>query len=131
MEKSKKYINRIGRVLFSLIFIASGLSKIGDWDKTVHYMEAHQMLFVPFFLVLAILLQIAGGLSIMWSYKTKVGAILLVIFLLPATFIFHDFWTLPAQTDTEIMIQQYEMVSFLKNISILGALVWLFNNESE
>ena len=131
MKKTQRYINRIGRILFSLIFIASGLSKIGDWDKTVSYMESHDMTFIPFFLIMAILLQVAGGLSIITSYKTKIGTIFLLIFILPATFIFHNFWTLPTETEFEILIQQTEMVSFLKNMTIIGALVLLFNNEKE
>lgn len=131
MRNSKKYINRIGRILFSLIFIASGLSKIGDWDKTISYMESHNMVFTPFFLIMAILLQVTGGLSIITSYKSKIGAILLLIFMLPATYIFHSFWTLPIETDLQIAIQQTEMVSFLKNITIIGALVLIFNNENK
>lgn len=131
MKKSQKYINRIGRILFSLIFIASGLSKIGDWDKTISYMESNNMVFTPFFLIMAIILQVIGGLSIITSYKTKIGTILLLIFLLPATFIFHNFWILPTETELEIIIQQNEMVSFLKNITIIGALFLIFNNEKE
>lgn len=131
MTKSKKYINRTGRILFSLIFIASGLSKIGDWDKTISYMESHNMIFTSFFLIMAILLQVIGGLSIMTSYKSKIGTILLLIFMLPATYIFHSFWTLPIETELQIATQQLEMVSFLKNITIIGALILIFNNGSK
>ncbi len=131
MTNSKKYINRIGRILFSLIFIASGLSKIGDWDKTISYMESHNMIFIPFCLIMAILLQVAGGLSIIASYKSKIGTILLLTFMLPATFIFHNFWTLPTETELEIITQQAEMVSFLKNITIIGALFLIFYNENK
>ena len=127
MTNSKKYTNRIGRILFSFIFIASGLSKIGDWDKTISYMESHNMVFTPFFLIMAILLKITGGLSIITSYKSKIGIILLLIFMLPATFIFHNFWALPTETDLQIVTQQAEMVSFLKNITIIGALLLIFN----
>lgn len=131
MTKSKKYINRTGRILFSFIFIASGLSKIGDWDKTISYMESHNMIFTSFFLIMAILLQVIGGLSIMTSYKSKIGTILLLIFMLPATYIFHSFWTLPIETELQIATQQLEMVSFLKNITIIGALILIFNNGSK
>ena len=131
MTNSKKYINRIGRILFSLIFIASGLSKIGEWDKTISYMESHNMVLTPFFLIMAILLQVTGGLSIITNYKSKIGAILLLIFILPATYIFHSFWVLPIETELQIATQQTEMVSFLKNITIIGALLLIFNNEKK
>jgi len=131
MKKSNKYINRIGRILFSLIFIASGLSKIGDWQKTIEYMENHHMIFIPFFLIMAIILQVLGGLSIITNYKTKIGVVLLLVFLIPATFIFHSFWSLPTETEIEIVNQQYEMVSFLKNITIIGALLLIFESENK
>mgnify|MGYP003674351424 CR=1 FL=1 len=127
--KTQKYINRIGRVLFSLIFIASGLSKIGDWDKTISYMENHNMVFTSFFLVIAILFQVIGGLSIITGFKTKIGTVLLLIFMIPVTFIFHDFWNYPIETELEMMAQQVEMVSFMKNITIIGALLLIFNGE--
>jgi putative oxidoreductase len=131
MKKTNKYINRIGRVLFSLIFIASGISKIGDWQKTIDYMESHNMIFIPFFLIMAMLLQVLGGLSIITNYKTKVGVVLLLVFLIPATFIFHNFWSLPTETEIDMVNQQYEMVSFLKNITIIGALLLIFESENK
>ena len=129
MTNSKKYTNRLGRTLFSLIFIASGLSKIGDWDKTISYMETHDMIFTTFFLIMAIILKVTGGLSIITSYKSKIGAILLLFFIIPATFIFHNFWVLQKETDLQIVTQQAEMVSFLKNITIVGALILIFNTK--
>lgn len=124
-------MNRIGRILFSLMFIASGLSKIGDWDKTISYMKSHTMVFTSFFLIMAILLKKLGGLSIITSYKTKIGTIILLSFLIPVTFIFHSFWNLPIATESELIIQQAEMVSFLKNITFIGALLLIFSNENE
>ncbi len=131
MKKSNKYINRIGRILFSLIFIASGLSKIGDWQKTIDYMESHNMILIPFFLIMAIILQVLGGLSIITNYKTKIGVVFLLVFLIPATFIFHNFWSLPTKTEIEVINQQYEMVSFLKNITIIGALLLIFESQDK
>ncbi len=131
MEKVVKYTNRIGRVLFSLIFIASGLSKIVDWDKTSSYMEANNMKFIPFFLIIAIAFQVLGGLSIILNYKIKIGIVLLLIFMVPATFIFHDFWTLVDTTEIEETIKQLEMVSFLKNSAIIGALLMLFSEKNK
>ena len=131
MKKINSYTSRIGRILFSLIFIASGISKIGDWQKTIDYMESHNMLFIPFFLVMAILLQVLGGLSILINYKTKVGVVFLLVFIIPTTFIFHNFWSLPTETEIELVNQHYEMVSFLKNITIIGSLFLIFDNETK
>jgi len=90
-------------------------------------MQSHNIVYAPCFLIIAILFQVAGGLLILTSYKTRIGTILLLVFLIPATFIFHNFWTLPTQTELEIVAQQAQMVSFLKNITIIGALLLIFN----
>jgi len=49
--------------------------------------------------------------------KAKLGAVLLIIFTLPATIIFHNFWTF------EGMEQQMQMIMFMKNIAIIGGLL--------
>ncbi len=131
MKTTSKYVNRIGRILFSLIFIASGLSKIPDWNTTIQYMEAHHMVFTTFFLVAAILFQVLGGFAVLLGKQTKKGTLLLLIFLIPATFIFHSFWLLPTENIIEIMAQKQEMTSFLKNITIIGALILIYSQEEQ
>jgi putative oxidoreductase len=60
-------------------------------------------------------LALAGGLRILLGYRTKLGAWLIVLFLVPVTFMMHKFW---AATDP--MMQQMQMVMFTKNVAILG-----------
>ena len=55
--------------------------------------------------------------SLILGYKTRFGASLLLIFLIPSTLIFHDFWNV---TETEFMTQQ---ILFLKNLAIFGGLL--------
>jgi putative oxidoreductase len=61
-------------------------------------------------------LAIAGGLSIMLGYRAKIGAWLLVLFLMPVTVIMHNFWVAG-----DPMMAQMQQAMFLKNISMLGA----------
>jgi putative oxidoreductase len=105
-----------GRVLLALIFISSGLSKIPGWDSTVQYMEAHGMPFVPLFLFPAIFIEVIGGLSILTGFKTRIGALALLIYLVPVTLIFHAFWA------EQGMDRQIQMVNFMKNLAIMGGL---------
>ncbi len=107
----------LGRILLSLIFILSGLGKIGDWSGTASYMVAKGMVAVPFFLPLAILFELGGGLSVLLGFKARWGARALICFLIPATLIFHNFW---AATGTE---QRMQMINFLKNLAIMGGLL--------
>jgi len=60
-------------------------------------------------------LAIAGGLSILLGYRAKLGAWLIVLFLVPVTFMMHKFWTVQ-----DPMMAQVQMIMFMKNISMLG-----------
>lgn len=57
-----------------------------------------------------------GGLSILLGYKAKIGAWIIVVFLLPVTFMMHKFWTI-----TDPMMMQMQMTIFMKNIALTGA----------
>jgi len=72
---------------------------------------------VSLFLAGAILCEVLGGLSVLVGYRARIGAAALIVFLIPASLIFHDFWTL------EGMEQQVQMVMFMKNLSIMGGLL--------
>ena len=76
-----------GRLFFTLIFIMSGLGKIADWAGTTAYMSAAGMPMVDLFLAGAIALEVVGGLSILLGYRARWGALLLIVFLVPASFI--------------------------------------------
>lgn len=107
----------IGRILLSLIFFASGVGKIFDFEGTTAYMEVAGMPMTGLFLVGAIVFELVGGASIIVGFKARIGAILLIVFLVPATFVFHAFWNMPEEQ------QQIQMIMFMKNLSILGGLI--------
>ncbi|HYD39523.1 MAG TPA: DoxX family membrane protein [Anaeromyxobacter sp.] len=68
-------------------------------------------------LAVAIGLELAGGLSLLLGWKTRLGAVALLAFLVPVTLVFHAFWAMPAGQ------AQQEMIQFLKNLSIAGGVV--------
>jgi putative oxidoreductase len=108
-----KFIPLIGRIFFSLIFLQTAFSHFSG--KTIAYAASRNVplasVLVPFSGVLAI----AGGLSIILGYKARVGAWLIVLFLVPVTLMMHDFWTIP-----DPMMRQMQMAMFMKNLSMLG-----------
>lgn len=110
----------IGRVLLATIFIYSGFGKITGFEATAGYMAAYGMPMTKLLLVGAIALELGGGLSILTGYKARWGAAALVLFTIPATFIFHAFWTIsdPGQAFVEELM-------FLKNLAIVGGLLLL------
>jgi len=116
-SKLQTYVPILARVLLALIFVMSGVGKIGDFGGTTEYMAKHGMPIPALFLVGAIVFELAGGLSIMTGFKARWGALLLIVFLIPATFIFHAFWTYEPDA------QRMQMINFMKNLSILGGLL--------
>jgi putative oxidoreductase len=104
----------VGRILLATIFIMSGFSKVGNFQSTVQYMELHGIPMAPFFLYSAITLEVLGGLSLALGYRAKFGIYMLILFLIPATLIFHG-----------KIGDRSQMVHFLKNLSIMGGLICL------
>ena len=107
----RKIIPLIGRILISQIFLASGFEKIMNFEGTQKYMASFGMPFTAFFAICAIVLEIGGGLSVLLGYKARIGAVLLVVFLIPTTLIFHTNFA-----------DQMQVIQFMKNLAILGGL---------
>lgn len=117
---AQTWASRLGRLALGAIFLLSGLGKLADLPGTAAYMRSAHMPAVPFFLAGAIALEILGGLSIISGFKARWGVVALIVFLVPATFIFHGFWAYQG------MDRQMQMINFLKNVSIGGGLLYLF-----
>ena len=60
-------------------------------------------------------LCILGAISIILGYKTRIGATMIIVFLVPVTLVFHHFWTV-----ADPGARQMQMIDFMKNISLLG-----------
>lgn len=109
----------IGRVCISIIFLLSGIGKFMDPESTSQYMAAKGMVMIPFFLYSAAIIEIIGALSLLLGFKARIGALLLILFLIPVTVIMHDFW------NVDIASRNLQQILFLKNISILGGLLYV------
>jgi putative oxidoreductase len=104
----------LGRILFSSIFILKSVEHFSS--DTAQYADQAGVPLASLFVPIAGVIALLGGLSILFGYKAKVGAWLLIIFLVPTTFAMHPFWQ--SEGNFEVMMQQY---CFLKNISMTGA----------
>jgi putative oxidoreductase len=101
----------VSRILLSGIFLYSGTSKIFAFAKTQAYMASMGMHMTGLFLVLAVLLELGGGLSVLLGVTPRLGALALILFLIPTTIVFHRDFTVAGQS-----------VQFAKNLAILGGL---------
>jgi putative oxidoreductase len=109
-----------GRLLLAAIFVISGLNKLSDFSGTAAFMSGAGLPAAEFLLVLTILIEVAGGLMIVLGWYTRQLALILFLFMLPVTAVFHNPWAAadPAQA-------QQQMIHFLKNLAIMGGLLHL------
>lgn len=108
-----KYVPLIGRILFSFMFLLT--IKTHFSSGTIAYASSAGVPIANVLVPLSGIIAIAGALSIILGYKTKIGAWLIVLFLVPVTLMMHQFWTV-----TDPMAAQMQMVNFMKNISMVG-----------
>jgi putative oxidoreductase len=114
----------LGRVMLSTIFILSAVgNKIPNFKAVASLMEGEGVPAPQILLVGAIVFLIAGSLSVVLGYKARIGAALLLIFLVLATYYFHDFWTV-----TDPKLKQEQMIQFMKNLALMGAMVLIIAN---
>lgn len=109
----------VGRTLIAAIFIFSGFNKLADWSGTAAYMESVGLPMVGLLLPLAAAAEILGGLSVATGTFARAGALALIAFLIPTSFVFHDFWNLEGEA------RAAQMAHFFKNLSIMGGLIVL------
>jgi putative oxidoreductase len=123
-----------GRILFAVLFIYSGATKLFAVQQTADFiaakvaipallapytsqLETMTGMAMPQLLALAAGgLEILAGLMIAVNFGVRFFAILLIFFVLVATFYFHDFWNQSAPDNAKTLIDA------LKNLSIVGAL---------
>lgn len=102
-----------GRVILGLYFLLPGaILKITNMEGTASSMEEHGMVFVSFFLILTIIIQLFGGLAMIVGYRVKAVAFLLAGLTLVINLVMHDFWNTPAETQ-----------NFVKNLGIMAGLL--------
>jgi len=114
----------LGRLLLCTIFFMAAVgNKIPHFNEIAGYMEKAGVPVPQFMLVGAIVFLIAGSLSVIVGYKARIGAALLLIFLVLATYYFHAFWTV-----TDPRAQQELTIQFMKNLSMMGAMLFIIAN---
>ncbi|MEM7311621.1 MAG: DoxX family protein [Planctomycetota bacterium] len=119
-------LNVVGRIMLALIFLMSAVgNKIPKFNDVVGYMTSEGVPAANVMLIGAIAFLIVGSLSVIVGYKARLGATLLLIFLVLATYYFHDFWTYE-----DAAVQQQQMIQFMKNLALMGAMTMVIANGS-
>ena len=110
---TKAAVVLLGRLLFAGIFLMFGPAHFSK--QLIGYAASQGVPLASVAVPLSGLFAVAGGLSILVGYRAKIGAWLIVIFLIPVTLMMHKFWGV-----SDPMMAQVQMMMFMKNIAILG-----------
>ena len=111
-------LDLVGRIFISLVFLLSGINKIGNYEGTVGWMESLGM--SGDFLIPAIILEIGAPILIVVGYKVRISAALLSLFCIATAVIFHNDFS-----------NQMEFISFMKNIGLAGGFLFLVVNGAK
>ena len=109
----------VGRILLSAIFLISGIGKIGGFAGTAGYMASKGIPMVDVLLAITIVIEIGAALMIIGGFKARLGATALFLWMIPVTFLFHNYWAMPADQQ---MIQQ---IMFMKNLGLMGGMLYI------
>jgi putative oxidoreductase len=108
-----QYLLLPGRVLFSAVFIVASFGHFSR--QTIDYAAQQGVPLAQLAVPLSGLIALVGGLSILLGYRARIGAALLVVFLVPVTIQMHNFWAVADPT-----MAQMQQIMFMKNLSMLG-----------
>lgn len=109
----------VGRLLLALLFVPAGFSKLSGFAGTVGYIASVGLPAAQLGAVLAIVVEIGGGIALIAGFQTRIAALALALFTLVASFFFHNYWGVPAE------MQFMQSLLFYKNIAVVGGLLTL------
>lgn len=105
-------ITALGRLFLALLFLLSGVSKLGSAAATTGYIASAGLPLPGVAYVLTVTVEIGGGLLLLVGFQARLAAAVLAVFTLAAAIFFHhDF------------ADQNQMIHFLKNVAITGGLL--------
>jgi putative oxidoreductase len=125
-------LSLIGRVLLALLFVPAGFGKITGFAGTVGYIASKGVPLPELAAAAAIGVELGLGLLLLIGWQTRWAALGIAVFTVVISFIFHNFWAVPAE---QLMAQQQ---NFFKNIAVVGGLLtvaawgagaWSFDNN--
>jgi putative oxidoreductase len=113
LESPLRFTVPLGRVLFAAIFLMASLGHFSAQE--IGYASQQGVPFASVLVPFSGVLALMGGLSVLLGYRARLGALLLLVFLVPVTLMLHRFWGV-----ADPMQAQIQLVNFMKNVSMMG-----------
>jgi uncharacterized membrane protein YphA (DoxX/SURF4 family) len=127
MNSLQRYVLAVSRAVVSIIFLLNGLGIVSQAlavKDLLNYGTPARL--VPFLMLSARTLEVVAGFCLAFGIYPQVAALALVAFLVPSTFVAHDFWKV---TGTAAYTAQ--LLNFLKNTSMVGSLLFIAATKSQ
>jgi len=112
-------LNRIARVLLCLVFIHAVIGKLAGFAGVAGAIAAKGLPLAPLLLVAAMVLMTVGSALVISGWRARLGVVLLLLFLIPTTLIFHG-----------DVADKMERIQLLKNLAIIGGLLLVADQDS-
>jgi len=109
----------IGRLLIVYIYATSGIAKLLSWSGNVAYMETRHLPMVPVLLGIALIIELAGSLCLIFGFWTRPAAFVMFLYTTVLTILFHNYWAFSG------MLRGTQETHFRKNLAIMGGLLIL------
>lgn len=115
----QKWMLLLGRLLMSVIFIGSGLQKLRIFSGVAEDMANRHIPLAAVALAITLIIEIGGGLMVLTGFGARYAALIIFLWLIPVTLVYHHFWGIPEAA------KEMQQVNFLKNVAIMGGLLIL------
>ncbi len=117
MNALQNPLSLLGRLLLAALFLPAGIGKLTGFAGTVGYIASKGLPLPELGAALAVLVEVGGGLALIAGFGTRAAALVLALFTLVASVVFHNYWGVPAD---QAFMQQ---LLFFKNIAVVGGLL--------
>ena len=121
-DRKLAYVGLAARILFAALFMLSGLMKLSNMEGTAKFMATKGVPVVQVLLLLTIVIEVLASLAIAAGAHARAAALVLFMWLVPVTLVFHPFWAVDAAQ------KQIQLTQFMKNLAIMGGALLLVVN---
>ena len=120
MTANQDWAALIGRILLAAIFIQTGFQKITDFAGNVAFASSAGLPLPQVAIAIAIAIELGGGLLLLVGFRARLAALALAVFCVVAAFVFHRYWSMPADN------QMLDYIFFWKDLALAGGMLMVF-----
>jgi len=117
MKNQSDALALVGRILLGSIFVLSGFQKLMGYSGVVASISGKGLPMPEVLAVLTIVIELGAGLLLVVGWKARWAALLLFLFIIPVSLVFHNFWTMEGAQAA------MNKIHFMKNVSIMGGML--------